>query len=194
MNAIDPLVENFSKFWPLEESAIKILKDRVIGKTLKRRECILRAGKKCNHFTFVVKGCLKMYKVDDQGSQHNLQFAIENSWISDYGSFYANEPSDLYIESLEHSTILQIEKNDLFYLYDHFPIFDRNFRIIIENAFIEQQQRVLQTISSTAEERYLYFLKKYPDLFNRISNVQIASYIGVTPEFLCMVRRKIASK
>ena len=155
----DPLIESFSNYWPLEKPTVKALEERAIPGILKRREYLLKAGEKCNYFSFVVKGCLKMYKVDDKGNQHNLQFSIENDWISDYGSFYGEEPSDLCIQALELSHILQIEKNDLFYLYDHFPVFDRNFRIIIENAFIEQQKRVLQNISSTAEERYLYFLK-----------------------------------
>lgn len=190
---IGPLIQGFSNYWPLEQAAIKALAERVAPKTLKRREYLLKAGEECNYFSFVVEGTLKMYKVDDKGNRHNLQFAIENDWIADYGSFYDEEPSELSIEAVGPSYVLQIKKNDLFYLYDNFPIFDRNFRIIIENAFIEQQKRVLQNISSTAEERYLYFLKKYPKLFNRISNVQIASYIGVTPEFLSMIRKKIAS-
>lgn len=188
-----PIIKSFSNYWPLEDKAIEILNNCVTEKKLKRKAYILKQGEECNHFSFVVNGCLKMYKVDDKGNQHNLQFAIENNWISDYGSFYDQEPSDLYIETLEPSYILQIKKNDVFFLYDNSPLFDRNFRIIIENAFIEQQKRVLQTISSTAEERYLYFLKKYPNLFSRISNVQIASYIGVTPEFLSMVRKRIAN-
>ncbi|WP_240964309.1 Crp/Fnr family transcriptional regulator [Flavivirga algicola] len=166
----------------------------LLKKKLKRRAFILEQGEVCNHFTFVVKGCLKMYKVDTKGSQHNLQFAVENNWISDYGSFYNNESSDLNIETLEPSLLLQIKKNDVFHLFDHSSLFDRNIRIIIENSFIEQQKRVLQTISSTTQERYLYFLKRYPNLSNRISNVQIASYIGVTPEFLSMVRKKLSGK
>ncbi|MDN5201944.1 Crp/Fnr family transcriptional regulator [Fulvivirgaceae bacterium BMA10] len=192
---ISPLLNDFSRqYWPLEEKAVGALKERVIGKRVKKREYILQKGVMCNHFTFVVEGCFKMYKIDDKGKEHNLQFAIENSWIVDYGSFYSEKPSQLFIEALEHSEILQIARNDLFYLYDHFSVFDRNLRIIIEDAFIEQQQRVLQNISSTAEERYLDFLKRYPDLFNRISNVQIASYLGVTPEFLSAIRKKIALK
>lgn len=190
---IKMLVDSFSRYWPLEPEATKALKECTIHQVLKRRELVLKPGEQCRHFNFVLHGCLKMYKVDDQGNRHNLQFAVENDWIVDYGSFYSEEPSDVYIETLEASTLLRIRNKDLFYLYDHFPVFDRNFRIIIENAFIEQQKRVLQNISSTAEERYLYFMKKYPHLFNRISNVQIASYIGVTPEFLSTIRKKLTS-
>ncbi len=191
---IAPIIEYFSNYWPLDDLAINILNDRTIEKKLKRKEYILEQGLECNHFTFVVKGCLKMYKVDSKGNQHNLQFAVENNWIADYGSFYNQEPSDLNIEALESSHLLQIKKNDVFHLFDHSSLFDRNIRIIIENSFIEQQKRILQTISSTAQERYLYFLKKYPSLSNRISNIQIASYIGVTPEFLSTIRRKASGK
>ena len=135
-----------------------------------------------------------MYKVDAQGKEHNLLFSIENEWISDIGSFHSEKPSELYIEALEQSTILQLPKKDLLYLYVNFPKFDRNFRVIIENEFIQLQKRVLHNISSTAEERYLDFLNCFPDLFNRISNVQIASYLGVTPEFLSKVRKNMSTK
>ncbi|RDY58652.1 Crp/Fnr family transcriptional regulator [Flagellimonas nanhaiensis] len=189
-----PIIDYFSNYWPLGEKTKDILNHRVIKQKLNRKSLILREGQECNHFTFVVKGCLKMYMIDEKGNHHNLQFATENNWITDYGSFYNEEPSDLYIETIEPSGILQLKKSDVFYLYDHSPIFDRNIRIVIENTFIEQQKRLLQTISSTAEERYQYFLKRYPNLSNRISNVQIASYIGVTPEFLSMIRKRIADK
>lgn len=128
-----------------------------------------------------------------KGNEHNLQFTIEDSWISNIGSFHSEEPSELYIEALEKSTILQIAKPDLLYLYTHYPKFDRYFRVLIENAFINLQKRVLHNISSTAEERYLDFLKNYPNLFNRISNIQIASYIGVKPEFLSKIRKNITT-
>lgn len=135
-----------------------------------------------------------MYKVDYKAHEHNLQFAIEDGWIADIGSFYSEKPSELYIEALEHAAIFQITKPDLILLYTDFPKFERIFRVLIENAFVALQRRVLQNISSTAEERYLDFLKNYPNLFNRISNVQIASYIGVTPEFLSKIRKSMATK
>ena len=191
---IAPIIEHFSNYLPLSDSEILELESKLIEKKVKRRQFILQEGDVCKHYTFVVNGCFKMYKVDNKGLEHNLQFSIENGWIADIGSFYSNKPSELYIEALEQSTILQIAKPDLLYLYSQYPKFDRNFRVLIENAFISLQKRVLQNISSTAEERYLDFLKNYPNLFNRISNVQIASYIGVTPEFLSRIRKSIATK
>jgi len=191
---IKPIIEHFSNYLPLSESEILELESKLTEKRIKRRQFILQEGDVCKHYTFVVNGCFKMYKVDNKGLEHNLQFSIENGWIADIGSFYSNKPSELYIEALEQATILQIAKTDLLYLYSNFPKFDRNFRVLIENAFISLQKRVLQNISSTAEERYLDFLKSYPNLFNRISNVQIASFIGVTPEFLSKIRKSIAAK
>ena len=187
---IQHLLNYFDKYWTIEESTVRILDECVTERKLKRKENILTRGEKCNFLTFVVKGILKTYHIDQKGNQHNLQFTSENKWVTDFSSLYNSIPSKLNIEALEPSIILQIKKEDLFNLYDNSPMFDRNMRIITENAFIEQQERVLQHISSTAHERYLYFLNKYPDLSNRISNIQIASYIGVTPEFLSAIRKK----
>lgn len=135
-----------------------------------------------------------MYYIDDKGKEHNLQFAIENWWIGDISSFYTGEPSKLNVQALENSTILQIKKENQEKLFVDYPKFNRIFRVLSENAMVSMQRRVLQDISSTAEERYLDFLKRYPQFFNRISNVQIASYLGVTPEFLSAIRKKIAQK
>jgi CRP-like cAMP-binding protein len=135
-----------------------------------------------------------MFNVDSKGSEHNIQFAAENDWISDIGSFYSEKPSKLYIEAIEPSLVLQIEKKDLLFLYTNFSRINRNFRVIIENKFVELQNRVLQNISSTAEERYTTFLEQYPDLSNRLPSTQIASYLGVTPEFLSKVRKGLSTK
>jgi CRP-like cAMP-binding protein len=135
-----------------------------------------------------------MYSVDEKGVEHNIQFAAENDWISDIGSFYSDKPSKLYIEALEPSVILQIEKLDLYFLYISVPKLSRIFKVIVENKYIELQNRVLQNISSTAQQRYLSFLEQYPDLSKRLPNTQIASYLGITPEFLSKIRKEISSK
>lgn len=135
-----------------------------------------------------------MFSVDGKGAEHNIQFAAENDWISDIGSFYSEKPSKLYIEAIEPSLVLQIDKKDLLFLYTNFGRINRNFRVIIENKFVELQNRVLQNISSTAEERYTTFLEQYPELSKRLPSTQIASYLGVTPEFLSKVRKGLSTK
>jgi CRP-like cAMP-binding protein len=191
---IEPILQHFSHYLPLNEQEINEITSRLIERTIKRKQFILQEGDVCKHYTFVVKGCFKMYKVDANGNEHNLQFSIENGWIGDLGSFYSDAPSQLFIEAMEPSIILQIEKEHLLYLYSHVMVFNRIFRVLVENAFIQLQKRVLQNISSTAEERYVDFTRNYPSLFNRISNVQIASYLGITPEFLSKIRKDLVSK
>jgi len=186
------IIDYFNKILPLDDEEKAFVKAFFKERRVKRRQFILQEGEICMHNTFVLEGCFKMYFVDDNGKEHNLQFAIENWWIGDISSFHAEEPSKLYIEAIENSIILQIKKEDQLKLFVDYPKFNRIFRVLAENAMVGLQQRTIQNISSTAEERYLDFLKRYPQFFNRISNVQIASYLGVTPEFLSAIRKKIA--
>lgn len=189
---IESLKSYFSKHLPLDEREVDILKTVFKEKKVRRRHFLLQEGDVCQFNSFVVEGCLRMYMVDDQGKEHNLQFAIENWWILDMESFYLGKPSRLNIEAIEHSVVYQINKEDQFKLFLEYPKFNHIFRVLCENALISTQKRILQNISSTAEERYVDFLDRYPQLFNRISNVQIASFIGVTPEFLSAIRKRIA--
>lgn len=188
------LISHFYNYLPLNEKEKEELSNRVIEKSIKRKQFILQPHDVCRHYTFVISGLFKMYGVDKNGTDHNIQFASENEWIVDIGSFHSDKESRLYIEAIEPSVILQIEKSNLLYLYTNYPKFDRNFRVIIENKFIELENRVLQNISSTAEERYETFLEQYPKLSNRIPNTQIASYLGITPEFLSKIRNHISKK
>ncbi len=185
------LVEYFNRLLPLEEKEIAFVEETFKERRVKKRQFILQEGEICTHNTYVLEGCFKMYLVDHNGKEHNLQFAIENWWIGDVGSFHSSTPTKLNIEALENSIVLQIKKEDQLKLFVDYPKFNRIFRVLAENAMVGLQRRVLQNISSSAEERYLDFLERHPQLFNRISNVQIASYLGVTPEFLSTIRKKL---
>jgi CRP-like cAMP-binding protein len=188
---IEPLKIYFSKYLPLNEEEIEFLKTVIKEKKVKKRQFILQAGEVCRYNSFVVEGCFRMYMIAEDGKEHNLQFAVENWWILDMDSFYAETPSRLYIEALENSVIYQIKKEEQLKLYVKHPKFNRIFRVLCENALIVSQRRILQNISSTAEERYLDFIQRYPRLLNRIPNTQIAAFIGVTPEFLSVIRKRL---
>lgn len=187
--SIDKLKQHFDNYFALDAEELDALKMRFTERKIKRRQFILQQGDVCRHFAFVVSGCLKMFAVDKNGKEHNLQFITENDWATDLSSFYSEMPSQLYIEAIEPTIVLQVKHDDVLYLYTHYHKFDHNFRVIIEQKYIDLQDRVLQNISSSAEERYEYFLKQYPDLSNRLPNTQIASYLGITPEFLSAVRK-----
>lgn len=183
-----PLIEHFEKYLSFIEEEKRLIEERVKLIKVKRRQLILQAGYVCKHYSFVVKGCFKMYGIDDKGKEHNIQFAAEGDWIADIGSFHSKKSSQLFIEAIEPSVAIQIEQQDLYLLYLNIPKLDRIFKVIIENKYVELQNHVLQNISSTAQQRYLNFLEQYPHLANRLPNAQIASYLGITPEFLSKIR------
>lgn len=188
------LIDHFQKYLPLTETERALILARAKQRHIKRRQMILQEGFVCQHYTFIVKGCFKMYGVDDKGHEHNIQFAAEGDWISDIGSFHSGKSSGLFIEAVESSEVIQIEQQDLYFLYINIPKLDRIFKVIIEHKYVELQNRVLQNISSTAQQRYVHFLEQYPRLASRLPNVQIASYLGITPEFLSKIRKDLSDK
>ena len=190
--SIEPLLDYFDRLFPLNKEEQELVTEKFHSRLFRKRQYVLQDGDVCTQFYFVVRGCLRMYKIDDKGNTHILQFAAENYFINDLGSFHGVKPSALNIDALEDTVVLQISRDDLISLYTKAPIFHRIFRVLIENSFVRLQERLLQNISSTAEERYLTFLENYSHLINRLSQVQIASYLGITPEFLSRLRRKLS--
>ena len=160
----------------------------------RKKQYVLQEGDVCNQFNFIVRGCLRLYKVDDKGNIHILQFAAENWWLSNIGSFHERTPSELNIDALEDTMVLQISHENLLLLYTNAPKFDRIFRVLIENSFVSLQKRLLQNISSSAEDRYNSFMQSYAHLTQRIPQTQIASFLGITPEFLSRLRNKQTKK
>ena len=195
-SSTEPLLDHLSKNFSLTEAEKELVRTRFHSRLFRKRQFVLQEGDVCTQFNFIVRGCLRSYKIDEKGNIHTLQFAAENNWINDLGSFHRQKPSAMNIDALEDTVVLQISHDDLISLYINAPKFDRIFRILIENGFIHLQERLLQNISSTAEERYQSFLDLYPHLINRLSQVHIASFLGITPEFLSRLRniRSKASK
>lgn len=155
---------------------------------LLRRQFLVQAGEVCQYESFVVKGCLRSFYQDAKGNEHTLHFAIEDWWISDFGSFLTGTPAKRHIEALEPCILLQIDKSSLEQLYQQVPAFERFFRLLHQNACLAQDQRILDGISLTGAERYEAFLKKYPQLVQRIPQKYLASYLGITPVFLSQIR------
>jgi len=190
--SIDPLLSYFDGLIPLSDAERELVRTRFHPRLFRRRQYVLQEGQVCTQCYFVVRGCLKMYRIDDKGGTHILQFATENYWINDLGSFHGVKPSALTIDALEDTMVLEISRDDLISLYIQAPKFDRIFRVLMENSFVRLQERLLQNISSTAEERYQSFEEVYPHLVGRLPQVQIASFLGITPEFLSRLRNRRA--
>lgn len=188
--SIEPLLTYFDRLIPLSTEEKELVIAKFHPRLYRKKQYVLQEGDICTQFNFVVRGSLRMYKIDDQGNIHILQFAAENYWMNDLGSFHNTSPSELNIDALEDTVVLQISHADLISLYLQAPKFDRIFRVLIENSFVQLQKRLLQNISSTAEDRYQSFLEIYPHLVNRLSQVQIAAFLGISPEFLSRLRNR----
>ncbi|WNW02378.1 Crp/Fnr family transcriptional regulator [Tenacibaculum sp. HL-MS23] len=161
--------------------------------SISKGQFLLKPGTSVKHEFFVIKGCLKAYYLDDKGSSHIIQFAIENWWVGDFDAFYNKIPSKLYIEAIEDSELLAINYDSLQNIYDKAPIFERYFRILTTQAFISQRKRILSTLEKNTQERYLEFCTSYPKIEDRVPNYDIANYLGVSPENLSRVRQQIKS-
>jgi CRP-like cAMP-binding protein len=186
------ILQNVTRHIHLDDTETDFFISLLKYKTLKRKDYLLKEGEICKTENFIVKGCLRTYTIDDKGFEHILMFGIEDWWVGDLYSFLTHTPATYFIDALEDTEILQIEQENLEKLYEKVPKFERFFRLIIQNAFIAQQNRINQNLSFTAEQKYLDFIKRYPELEQRISQKHVSAYLGITPVFLSMLRRKLA--
>lgn len=190
----DLILQNVARHIRLEPEEMRFFTSLLQVRRLKKKEFLLRAGDVCRCESFVLEGCLRNYYLDDKGSEHILQFSIEDWWTSDLYSLLTQTPASQFIDALEDTVVAQIEKDDLEKLFNEVPKFERFFRIMFQNAFVSHQRRILQNIGSSGEDRYLVFREKYPALEQRLPQHQIAAYLGITPEFLSKIRGKLARR
>lgn len=186
----EPIFKNFAKHIVLDESETAYVKTILRHRVIEKNDYLLRPGDVCRAVSFVLKGCLRIYYADAEGKDHISHFSFENWWAVDTTSFYSQTPAVLTIDALEKTEVFQISYDDLEKLYEKVPKFERFFRILTQNAYVLQQRRNISNLSQTAEQRYEQFKKTYPKFHRRIAQKQIASFLGITPEFLSMLRKK----
>jgi CRP-like cAMP-binding protein len=159
-----------------------------------KKEFLLKEGEHCKFEGFVINGCFKVYHSDQKGTEQILYFAIEDWWITDVDSFTTLKPSQLNIQALENSEVLLISKTDKEALYQKIPEIEKLFRIMSQKTLIALQRRIIENLSKTADQRYIDFITKYPQIAGRLTNIQIGAYLGVSHEFVSRIRRKIVTK
>jgi len=177
------LRENIQGNITLTENQLEIFEGLFQEKTLKKKHYLLQEGDIDQGLAFVTNGLLRSYKVDSNGFEHVLQFAPAGWWMADMKSLNRQEPADLFIEALETTNYLYISKQKLDQVFIDIPELERHFRILAENAVIAYQQRLIGNLSQPAIERFATFCRLYPTLTQSLPHKQIASFIGVTPEF-----------
>jgi CRP-like cAMP-binding protein len=163
-------------------------------KKVKKKQLIVQPDFVCNHRSFVVKGVLRSYLLDEEGRDHTVAFGIDNWWIADFNSYFFRQPATLFVEALEETTIIQISYDDEQALLKKVPKFQEFHRILAENGYAFLQRRILSSISLNASERYELFVKKYPLIAERVPQYALASYLGISHELLSKIRNRRVRK
>lgn len=188
------IIANVGRFIDLTELEKQKFLSLLTNLSVKKKDFLMQAGEVTKYEYFIVKGCLKVYTLDRDGVPHISMFAVEDFWTGDIASFMTREPSNYYIKAIEDSEVLALSRTNYDLLFQEIPKFERFYRNLYQRSLISYIKRSNQGISLTAEERYLFFKKKYPQIAKRISQKDLAGYIGITPEFMSNLVSKVNRK
>jgi len=182
LDALSPFTdEEFESF----TSLIKI-------KNLSKDQYLFREGEINRYLAFVNKGCLRYFLINKKGDEHTIYFALENWWIGDMQSFFSEKPSPYAMQALEDCELFAFSRERFQFAIDKIPAFERFYKSIIPRSYAAMQERFATNQSESAEERYLTLLKRQPEVFQRVPQYLIASYLGIKPQSLSRIRKKIA--
>jgi CRP/FNR family transcriptional regulator, anaerobic regulatory protein len=188
--SITNLIQNIRKYVELDENNILVLEKYVTCTSVKKNEFLLKEGQVCRSMYFVEKGCLRMFFINKKSSEQITQFALENWWLSDYFSFLDKIPTDYYIQAVEKSEILVIDSFTYEALLEEIPQLEKYFRIIMQKAVAAAQHKAKLQYQMSKEEFYQHFVTTFPEFNQRVPQYMIASYLGLTPEYVSELRKK----
>ncbi len=185
------ILDNIEKHVALTPEEQQLFLSKLEIQHHKAKTILLSQGEICQYSYFVNSGVLRSFNINDNIVEHVLQFACKGWWIGDMYSLISQKPGNLFIEVLEDAELVLLSKENQEELYTEIPKLERFFRILIENSLVAHQERLMDNLSLSAEERFDKFCKRYPDLMQKIPQKQIASYIGVTPEFFSKMKSRM---
>ena len=187
---MERFIQHIRATLPISDENLEAVLSKVVEKQFSKKEHLLYFENYSSELFFTLRGCVRTYVTDFNGVEHNISFSIENWWSGDLQSFINRTPAICNIQALEDTRVLAINQANWDALIGEVPEFVSYTRILFRNKMFSQQNRIVQNLSFTAEERYNYFLQEYPNVAQRIPQKHIASYLGITPEFLSMIRGK----
>ncbi|MDR7211860.1 Crp/Fnr family transcriptional regulator [Flavobacterium piscis] len=176
------------------EKELEIFNSLLKHKSVPKKTFLLQEGEICNFEAYIIKGCIRNYYINENGFEVIIQFAIEDWWVSDIASFHDQKPSKIYIETLEDCEIFILSDKNKEELLNRVPKFERVFRLMVQKNLSATQNRLINTIVKTAQEKYLEFIKLYPTIPQRVAQHYIASYLGISAEFLSKIRTRISKQ
>ncbi|MCM4153931.1 Crp/Fnr family transcriptional regulator [Arenibacter sp. N53] len=187
----DLLIGNIKELVPLTEDESRLIQNYFEPVHLKKKQFLLQSGESSNHMRFISQGCLKLYNIDELGAEYILQFGISGWWLNDLYAYLTKKPATYFIQAITESTVLQIHRDKLDELFDKSHMMDRFFRIKTQNGYVALQERTINNMSQSVEQRYLEFITRYRNIEQQIPQYMLASYLGVTPEHLSTIRKKL---
>ncbi len=188
------LKQNIDRHVQLYEEEWDVFVSYFESQMLKKKTFLVKEGDICQYEAFVTKGCFRIFYINEKGAEINLSFAFEDWWLTDIDSFTNQIPALLSIEAMEDCTVFLISKKNKDLLYQALPKTEKLFRVMTQKTLIALQRRMIDNLSKTADDRYLELIQKYPKLEQRLAQHHIASYLGISAEFLSKIRRKINQK
>ncbi len=189
---LESLLKYISNYVHLTEEEVVFLESKIIIRNYLKGQYVVQQGDVCKHQCFVLSGCTKTFYVDKEGQEHILMFSIEDWWTSDMGSFVTQTPADFNIQCLENSKLAMFSYDSTEELFIKVPKLERFFRQIIEKGFVASQKRIVRSFSLSAKEQYIYFREQYPEIEQRIPQYMVASYLGITKEFLSKIKSQLS--
>jgi len=171
-----------------------LIRSVFLFKRLSAGEFLQRAGDITRHAAFVASGCLRNYVIDSKGKEHIVQFAPETWWLADATSLNNGTPSTFFIDAIEDSALLLIDAPSHQMLVDRVAGYAAAFRTGLQRHAAAKDQRIVSSLSASAEERYLEFIRVYPSIALRVPQSMLASYLGVTPETVSRIRKNLSRR
>jgi CRP/FNR family transcriptional regulator len=182
------LLEHIAKFVKLTETEAQSVIGFLDYKKAAKKEHLLREGQICNAQYFIVKGCFRQYIINEKGTEKTLLFGIENWWITDFLSFQSQSPSNFFIQAIENSEVIVLERQAMEDLLLEVPKLERYFRLCMQKSFGASQVRIKYLFTMSAEERYRHMSSMFPEFVQRVPQYMLASYLDFSPEFLSKIR------
>ena len=181
-----------NKYIDLTEKEIAFLRSNTNYKKYLKGHYIVQQGAVCKHTNFIISGCTKNFYVDQQGQEHIVTFAIENWWSADLSSFITQTPSDFNVKCIEATEVIQFTYQNQDEIFQNIPKMETLFRKLLEKALVSSQKRIVNNFSLSAKDQYLYFKKQYSTIEQRVPQYMVASYLGITKEFLSKIKTELA--
>ena len=185
-----PFFDHLNQFVTISEKEFEIIRSYFETQNLKKKQLLMKADGPCDQIYFVLKGCVHMYFITERGTERTVQFALENWWITDFLAYQKQTSTHFFIQAIENTVVLSVRYGEYERLLHDFPQLERYFRIIFQIAYGSSIMKMKYLFDFSKEEIYFHFTEHFPEFAQRVPQYLIASFLGLTPEYVSEIRSK----